>query len=78
MSKIKNRKKRSRVNRKISSRSSTKQRPKLVSKGTKGHDEHREYKEYAIGGGDYVRVYKPINPIEEIVGGKVKFIQRRR
>jgi hypothetical protein len=48
------------------------------SSRNRDHDEHREYKEYAVGGGDYVRVYKPINPIEEIVGGKVKFIQRRR
>lgn len=28
---------------------------------------------YAIGSGDYMDVYKPINPVEEIVGGKVVF-----
>jgi len=46
--------------------------PDSYSKHTK------EYTDTPIGGGDYVRVYKPINPIQEIVGGKVKFIQKRR
>jgi hypothetical protein len=46
--------------------------PDSYSKHTK------EYSDYPIGGGDNVRVYKPINPIQEIVGGKVKFIHKGR
>ncbi len=28
---------------------------------------------YAMGGGDYVDVYEPMNPIEDLIGGEVKF-----
>lgn len=28
---------------------------------------------HAIGGGDYVEVYEPMNPIEDLIGGEVKF-----
>ncbi len=28
---------------------------------------------YAMGGGDYVDVYEPMNPIEDIIGGEVRF-----
>ena len=31
-----------------------------------------KYRE-ALGGGDYVNVYEPMNPIEAVTGGKVKF-----
>ncbi len=28
---------------------------------------------HAMGGGDYVDVYQPMNPLEDIIGGEVKF-----
>ena len=28
---------------------------------------------YAMGGGDYVDVYQPMNPFEDLIGGEVKF-----
>ena len=28
---------------------------------------------YAMGGGDYVDVYEPMNPIEAVIGGEVRF-----
>ncbi|MEM3794123.1 MAG: hypothetical protein QXS76_04370 [Candidatus Bathyarchaeia archaeon] len=31
------------------------------------------YKEYSLGGGDKVRVYSPVNPVQELTGGKVQF-----
>lgn len=30
-------------------------------------------KTYPLGGGDYIVIYEPINPVEDLVGGKVKF-----
>ena len=30
-------------------------------------------KTYPLGGGDYITIYEPINPVEDLVGGKVKF-----
>ena len=30
-------------------------------------------KSYAMGGGDYVDVYEPMNPLEDVIGGKVRF-----
>ena len=27
----------------------------------------------AMGGGDYINVYEPTNPLEDVIGGKVKF-----
>ena len=41
---------------------------------------------YAIGSGDYAEVYEPVNPIQDLIGGEVKFrhfsgnkaIKRRR
>ena len=28
---------------------------------------------YAMGAGDYVDVYEPMNPLEDLIGGEVKF-----
>ena len=30
-------------------------------------------KSYAMGAGDYVDVYEPMNPLEDLIGGEVKF-----
>ena len=30
-------------------------------------------KSYAMGSGDYVDVYEPMNPLEDLMGGEVKF-----
>ena len=35
-------------------------------------------KSYAMGGDDYIDVYQPMNPIEDIIGGEVKFRSKKR
>ena len=33
---------------------------------------------HELGGGEYIDVYQPMNPLEDVIGGKVKFKKRRR
>ena len=33
---------------------------------------------HELGGGEYIDVYQPMNPLEDVIGGKVKFKRRRR
>lgn len=44
----------------------------------KNHSDKEKYKDFPIGGGDYIRQYEAVNPIQEMFGGKIKLIRKRR
>jgi hypothetical protein len=53
---------------------------KQISNKKIGHNNKgKDYTDYPLGGGDYVRVYKP-DPIDEILGlgGKVSFVHKKK